>query len=172
MQHHRFKEGEMIIREGDQDRRLFILAEGRVNVIKHLGTKKERPIATLVAPGYFGEMAMVDNLTRSASVVATVPSHLFSLDHQDFFEEIRRHPSIALELLSTLSRRVRSLETMMIGNLGHLLSICATCKKIRNSGGDWVPLEAYISNRSNTKFTHSICPDCKAKFLSAMDFRP
>ena len=47
-----------------------------------------------------------------------------------------------------------------LSTLEGLLPICASCKKIRNDKGDWQQLEAYISHHYETKFTHSICPEC------------
>jgi PAS domain S-box-containing protein len=44
-----------------------------------------------------------------------------------------------------------------------LLPICAGCKKIRNAQGIWMPLEVYISERSEADFTHGICPECMAR---------
>lgn len=41
-----------------------------------------------------------------------------------------------------------------------LLPICAWCKKIRDDGGDWRQLEAYIRSKSEADFTHCICPSC------------
>jgi large-conductance mechanosensitive channel len=47
-----------------------------------------------------------------------------------------------------------------IKKLSGLLPICMYCKKIRNEKGDWKQLEAYISEHSETEFSHGICPDC------------
>lgn len=45
-----------------------------------------------------------------------------------------------------------------------LLPICASCKKIRDDGGYWTQIEAYISERSEAEFSHGICPECVKKF--------
>jgi len=44
-----------------------------------------------------------------------------------------------------------------------LLRICSECKSIRNETGVWEPLEAFISDRSDTGFTHGLCPRCVAR---------
>ncbi len=44
--------------------------------------------------------------------------------------------------------------------LSGLLSICASCKKIRDEQGHWERLEIYIRNRSAADFSHGICPEC------------
>jgi len=47
-----------------------------------------------------------------------------------------------------------------VKQLSGLLPICAHCKKIRDEGGAWSPMEVYITARSEAAFTHGICPDC------------
>ncbi len=47
--------------------------------------------------------------------------------------------------------------------LSGFLPICASCKKIRDDQGYWNQIEAYISNHSEAKFSHGICPDCAKK---------
>ncbi len=44
--------------------------------------------------------------------------------------------------------------------LSGLLSICASCKKIRNEEDGWEPIENYIRNRSAADFSHGVCPEC------------
>jgi len=47
--------------------------------------------------------------------------------------------------------------------MGKLMPICTFCKKIRDDQGYWDQIEAYLSTHSDTKFSHSICPDCFTK---------
>jgi hypothetical protein len=47
--------------------------------------------------------------------------------------------------------------------LNGLLSICASCKRIKDEHDTWQPLEGYIQSRSGAKFTHGLCPDCLRK---------
>jgi hypothetical protein len=44
-----------------------------------------------------------------------------------------------------------------------LLPICSVCKSIRNEAGAWEPLEGFIESRSDTNFTHGLCPKCVAQ---------
>lgn len=53
----------------------------------------------------------------------------------------------------------RQLETR-ITSLEGLLPICTSCKKIRDDGGQWTDVEIYISEHSDARFTHGICPSC------------
>jgi hypothetical protein len=50
-----------------------------------------------------------------------------------------------------------------VQTLQGLLPICASCKKIRDDDGYWKQIEFYISEHSDAKFSHGICPDCMIK---------
>ncbi|HSB31364.1 MAG TPA: hypothetical protein VLD55_07155 [Candidatus Sulfobium mesophilum] len=50
-----------------------------------------------------------------------------------------------------------------IRTLSGILSICASCKKIRDDRGCWNQVDAYIRDHSEAEFSHSICPDCAKK---------
>jgi PAS domain S-box-containing protein len=51
-----------------------------------------------------------------------------------------------------------------------LLSICASCKRIKDDHENWQPLEGYIQAHSEAKFTHGLCPDCLRKLYP--DYHP
>jgi len=52
-----------------------------------------------------------------------------------------------------------------VKQLRGLLPICAWCKKIRNDGGYWEQLEAYLAKHADVTFTHGICPGCRTRQL-------
>lgn len=52
-----------------------------------------------------------------------------------------------------------------LSKLRGLLRICSACKKIRNSVGEWEQFEIYIATRSDTDFTHGMCPDCARAYI-------
>lgn len=52
-----------------------------------------------------------------------------------------------------------------IRTLQGLLPTCASCKKIRDEAGTWHPIESYISQRSEAKFSHGLCPECIPNFF-------
>jgi CRP-like cAMP-binding protein len=158
-----FQRGEIIIREGDHDRRLFIIISGEVDVIKDLGGKNEKKMGIMGPYSYFGEMALIDDMVRSASVVARGETHLLSLDHLNLRKEIDKYPALAVELLQMLSRRIRAIEKNLMNTLGTLLPLCSQCKKIREDNGTWVVIEEYIEDHSDAEFSHSICPECSEK---------
>lgn len=48
----------------------------------------------------------------------------------------------------------------LVKTLRGLLSICASCKKIKDEKGHWVQLERYVTDHSEANFTHGCCPEC------------
>ena len=118
---HLFHEGDVIISEGEHDRRLFVIVSGEVEVIKSRGTKSERSLREIGPQSYFGEMALIDDLARSASVVAKGDTEVLCLDHLDLRQEIEKYPAMAFELLRMLSQRIRSIEESMMNLLNNFL---------------------------------------------------
>lgn len=64
-----------------------------------------------------------------------------------------------------LQKKKAALEDAMakVRTLEGMLPICASCKKIRDDKGEWQPVEKYIKERTNTNFSHGICPVCEKK---------
>ena len=108
--HHSYKKGDLIVREGDRDGRLFIIISGEVEVVKDLGGRSEKSLRVFTSYNYFGEMALIDDYIRTASVVARNDTEVISLDQWNIREEIRKYPSIAIEIMQTLGRRLRVAE--------------------------------------------------------------
>ena len=50
--------------------------------------------------------------------------------------------------------------------LSGLLPICAQCKMVRDDGGYWSKVEAYIERRTDARFSHGLCPDCYQKAIA------
>ncbi len=105
-----YDEDDLIIREGARDGRLFIVVSGEVEVVKDLGLETEKPLRILRANSYFGEMALIDDYVRTASVVAREPTEVLCMDQWNIREEIKKYPNIAIELMQSLGRRIREYE--------------------------------------------------------------
>lgn len=55
--------------------------------------------------------------------------------------------------------------TTQVRQLEEMLPICSYCKKIRDDQNYWQQLEGYISERTGSDFSHSICPDCHTRVI-------
>jgi DNA-binding response OmpR family regulator len=67
-----------------------------------------------------------------------------------------------VHLQQLLAQRITELEeaTRQIRQLRGLLPICCRCKKVRSDDGYWSEVDTYITSHTDTKFSHSFCPDC------------
>jgi DNA-binding response OmpR family regulator len=80
-------------------------------------------------------------------------------------EELRARLQAGIRIVtlqSQLQARVRELEVAIarVKTLQGLLPICSYCKRVRNDGDYWQQVESYISDHSDARFSHGICPDC------------
>lgn len=158
-----FRRAEVIIREGERDTRLFVVLRGTVEVIKSYGTKQQRCLGELGEGSFFGELALLDQEPRSATVVAKSDVETLCLAEFNLLEELDRHPPLALELIRTLTQRLRSVEALLTDTLGGFVPICAACKRVREQEGQWTSIEEYVSARADVNFSHGVCPTCDRK---------
>ncbi|MBF0612341.1 MAG: cyclic nucleotide-binding domain-containing protein [Magnetococcales bacterium] len=80
-----YQDGEYLIREGDEDRSLFILMDGQVQVT--MNDRPNAPLATLQRESVFGEIAFLTRGKRSANVIAHGVAKVFKLDG-DLFQRL------------------------------------------------------------------------------------
>ena len=106
-----FKTGDVIVNEGELGIGFYVIASGRVEVIKGMGSAREKVLTKLGPDDFFGEMALLDSSRRSASVRAIEDVSCLVLTRWDFNAEVNRPSSrIALSLVPILARRIRRLE--------------------------------------------------------------
>ena len=111
-----FPKNTFVILDGDQSDSLYIILEGKIKVFLSDDTGKE-VILSYQGPGeYFGEMALLDELPRSASVMTMQSSKIAVLSKQDFMQCLIEHPTIAMSIIQHLSLRLRTL-TEKVKNL-------------------------------------------------------
>jgi CRP/FNR family transcriptional regulator, cyclic AMP receptor protein len=155
-----FEDGEFIIREGESDGRLYIIISGEIEVLKNAGGKNEIKLRRLGPHDFVGEMSLLDDLPRSASVVARGETQVLFLDGENLQKIIMRNPAIAVEILKVLCLRLRDSEKKIFNTMSAFLPICSNCKRVREEQGHWITMDQYIHNNTETEFTHSCCPEC------------
>ncbi|TDB39723.1 MAG: Crp/Fnr family transcriptional regulator [Actinobacteria bacterium] len=122
-----FPKGSFVISQNDKGSVMYLLVAGRVKVSLASPEGKELALNYLEAPSHFGEMSLVDAEPRSADVIAVSDVEVLCLDARDLSAAIQVQPKLALTLIATLSRRVRSL----IGRLEDMAFHDATHRVMR-----------------------------------------
>ena len=102
--------GAVIVRQGDTSMSFYVVLSGQVRVVRHSAGEEGVEIVDEGPGGFFGEMGIIDDLPRAATVVALAPTECGLLAKWDFQRELSADPGIALSLISVLNARIRTLE--------------------------------------------------------------
>lgn len=111
-----YDSGEIVFREGDQTTDMFVVQEGNVIVTKQVAGN-EVFLATLERGDFFGEMALLESLPRSATCRAWGATRLLAIRSGELLMKIRRDPTFAFEMLQHMSYRIRQLDEQIGGAL-------------------------------------------------------
>jgi CRP/FNR family transcriptional regulator, cyclic AMP receptor protein len=102
-----FEAGRVIFREGDQGDHMYIIQTGQVKISKNIGGR-EHELAVLEKGDFFGEMAIVSRIARTATATAVNTTQLLAFDRQGFMGMIEKNAKIALNIIDKLSRRLQN----------------------------------------------------------------
>ena len=101
-----YQPGEILFEEGQPPHHLYVIVKGKVEVF-HRVDEKERPVAYLGEKECVGEMAVLDDEPRSASVKAVETTLALKVDRESFKELILDRPQISFAIFKILSGRLR-----------------------------------------------------------------
>jgi len=103
--------GDVVFREGDQGRELYVLLGGEMEVAKTSKAKTETRVAMLGPGDWFGEMSILDVLPRSATVRALAPARVIKMSAHDldalYRRDVKAYAIIVLNVAREMSRRLR-----------------------------------------------------------------
>jgi CRP-like cAMP-binding protein len=105
-----YKDGEIIIRQGDVGDCMYVVQEGQVEIVDSVGDQEVR-LAVRRAGDFIGEMAVLEREVRSASVRALGDARLLTVDKRNLLSRIHEDPSFAYRLIQSLCSRVRELSS-------------------------------------------------------------
>ncbi len=110
--------GTRFIQEGTQDTKVYFILDGLAAVF--FGQDPNEHMLWLLESGDFvGELALLDNLPRSASVETLKESRVIVLDRENFYNLISDFPSLALKVIRTMGMRMRKLDAKYKLYLGY-----------------------------------------------------
>jgi CRP-like cAMP-binding protein len=93
--------GKVLCREGETGQEFFVIVEGKTDV-----TSKGKRVATRGDGDFVGEIALLEDTKRTATVTAKTPLRLFVLTRRDFRRLVNENPSVERKVLQALARRV------------------------------------------------------------------
>lgn len=99
------KEGTDIVTEGETGKEFFAIADGKATC-----TLRGKKLASYGPGDFFGEMSLLDQGPRSATVTADTPMNLYVLDARRFTSLLDQHPAVARKILRGLASRLRDIE--------------------------------------------------------------
>ena len=103
-----FKDGEIIVHQGDVGDSMFVIQEGQVEVL--METDGEVTRLRVAREGEFmGEMAIFEKENRSATLRALGEVRILTIDKKNFLRRVHEDPSLAFRIAQTMSSRIREL---------------------------------------------------------------
>ena len=103
---HLYCDGEVIIKQGTTGDCLYVIQEGKVEVIAESGDNEVK-LAELGKTEFFGEMGLFEKDVRSCTVRAVGEARILTIDKRNFYQTIQNDPSLAFRLLQLISHRLR-----------------------------------------------------------------
>lgn len=113
-----YADGEVIIRQGDEGDCMYVIQEGRADVIAEKDGKEVK-LRELGEGEIIGEMAIFDRVTRSATVRAVGEARVLTVDKNTLLSRIHQDPSLAFHIVQTMSKRIRDLSEEVRSLKGH-----------------------------------------------------
>src|SRR5215472_16709118 len=112
-----FPAGQYVFREGDLGTEMYIINEGKVEILNRMGTE-DRVLAVLEKGDFFGEMSVLEDLPRAATARALTDSRLLQINGSTFDQMLQGNPEIAVRMMRKLSRRLRETDELLKTSFG------------------------------------------------------
>ena len=103
----KFEAGKNIVTQGQGGEGFFIISKGKVDVVRERSDGVKVLVNQFVAGDYFGELALLDEGIRTASVTSTEPVECLALTRWDFLAILRDDAEMAVDILQEMARRFR-----------------------------------------------------------------
>jgi CRP-like cAMP-binding protein len=116
------KDGEYVFREGDLGTEMYIINEGKVEILNRVGDE-EQLLAVLEKGDFFGEMSVLEDMPRAASARALTEVRLLQINGTTFDHMLQANPEIAVRMMRKLSRRLRETDDLLKTVMGSKVSV-------------------------------------------------
>jgi len=103
-----FTAGECIFREGENGNTMYVLTEGEVELATH-----GQVVDVVGEGGIFGEMALIDHGSRSATAIARADCKVMAIDEKRFAYMVQQTPNFALQVMRIMAERLRRMDARL-----------------------------------------------------------
>jgi signal transduction histidine kinase len=114
---HSYLPGAILCRENAVEDRFYMILDGEAEVTKHINNSESRLLTTLAPGDFFGEMALIHNAPRAATVTAKSALTTLELDKSAFDRVIHKSTSIAMAMVSQISNRLRQNDQLAVDDI-------------------------------------------------------
>ncbi len=155
-----FHENEVIFEKGTPGNEMFAILNGRVKISSFSEEGKEMIFAILESGNFFGETALLDGESRSATCTAIEGCQMVVIERDSFTSYVEKHPPVAIHLLRLLSQRIRKLDEQMeeISFFQMPARLARKLLALANEHGDVVGSKTEIAmNISQNELANMVC---------------
>ena len=110
----KFGPGELIVEEGHTGNGLYLIVSGNVEAVKGLGTEHQQIVNKLGAGDVFGEMALLGEWPRTATVRAVDNVECLGIDRWVFLAQVERQPQVGIRMLHILAQKLRDSDARLV----------------------------------------------------------
>jgi CRP/FNR family transcriptional regulator, cyclic AMP receptor protein len=103
------KPGTALCKQGQIGREFFVIVDGQVEVLRN-----DKPVRRIGGDEFFGEIALLEDVRRTATVIAKTPVRAFILTSQDFRQLVKHSPSVERKVLTSLAHRLAELSNELL----------------------------------------------------------
>jgi signal transduction histidine kinase len=112
-----YTQGTVLCHEAADEAKFYILLDGKVDVTKTINNVEQRYLKSLSAGDFFGEMALIHNAPRAATVLAASPVTVLEIDKENFDRVLQHSSSVSMAMVREISSRLRENDEMAIEDL-------------------------------------------------------
>ena len=110
----KFAAGDLIVEEGQTGNGLYVIVSGDVEAVKGYGTGNARVVNKLAVGEVFGEMALLGEWPRTATVRAVTDVECLGIDRWVFLSQLERDPQVGIKMLQVLAQRLKDSDTRLM----------------------------------------------------------
>jgi ribosome-associated toxin RatA of RatAB toxin-antitoxin module/CRP-like cAMP-binding protein len=113
MQLRELKDGEVLVKEGDDDHHFYLIVSGKLGVVKGVGTPEQVTLNTLAAGDFAGELSWLDGSRRYASLVAMDATRVLGLEREKLESLLESDPHLVYRVMRAIVRAVHQIQRQL-----------------------------------------------------------